>query len=353
MAYDRGEDSHSPDRAPGPTMRPAPPVRFAGHTEGPTGMNAEYLKGLAQGLAWLVTSGALGWLGAYILKMLKRRDERLAAQAARDKDDNRTTIGDYRQMMDEQEAAFLRARGLWAEEREGYRKEIADYKLREEVTGRSLQHYLVEAESMRGVIITLRRDVLLLSGGIENFIASDRFDPVIFADIDGNICYANEAASLYTGYAKEDLLLMNTDQLVPPSLIDAHRAGMARMRNGGWIPRGAVREANVENGRLLNADGTEIPTEISVTTFTVGTPPNAVMGCRSQMRRRFQRDRSPVTRIIPVRRPSSPPSIDPTNLPEPTAAPSPIVASNPGLIGPVPPAPIPLQSPDPPPEGGV
>ena len=91
-------------------------------------------------------------------------------------------------------------------------------------------------------------------------------DGIVTINKDGIIKSANGAMSNITGYAVEDLIDMNVEELMPASYRQAHRAGMQRYLSGGEsriIGKGLVQ---VE---ALHRDGTVFPVEVGITQASV------------------------------------------------------------------------------------
>jgi PAS domain S-box-containing protein len=89
-------------------------------------------------------------------------------------------------------------------------------------------------------------------------------DAVICADRDGRIQLWNPAAERILGHASEEMLGEPLTRIVPERYREAHQAGIARMGAGGE-PRIIGKTVEVA---ALRADGTEIPVELSLSTWT-------------------------------------------------------------------------------------
>lgn len=91
-------------------------------------------------------------------------------------------------------------------------------------------------------------------------------DGIVTINKDGIIKSANGAMPNITGYAVEDLIDMNVEELMPASYRQAHRTGMQRYLAGGEsriIGKGLVQ---VE---VLHRDGTIFPVEVGITQASV------------------------------------------------------------------------------------
>jgi len=89
-------------------------------------------------------------------------------------------------------------------------------------------------------------------------------DAVICADGDGLIRLWNPAAERILGHDSEEVLGEPLTVIVPERFREAHEAGVARMTGGGE-PR--IIGSTVEVA-ALRADGTEVPVELSLSTWT-------------------------------------------------------------------------------------
>ncbi len=88
-------------------------------------------------------------------------------------------------------------------------------------------------------------------------------DAIIIADPHGRILRWNQAAERCFGYSEEEALGQCVAMLIPDRLRAAHEAGLASLRAGG-VPRLIDRTLEV---RGLRKDGSEIPLEISLSTW--------------------------------------------------------------------------------------
>ncbi len=87
-------------------------------------------------------------------------------------------------------------------------------------------------------------------------------DGVISIDRHGRVSYANAAAQRIFGYPAAELLGQQlADVIVPPSLRDAHRRGLARFLATGET---AILDRRIEV-TAMRADGSEFPAELTVT----------------------------------------------------------------------------------------
>jgi diguanylate cyclase (GGDEF)-like protein/PAS domain S-box-containing protein len=86
-------------------------------------------------------------------------------------------------------------------------------------------------------------------------------DGLLTIDVAGTIRSANPAAHQIFGYESGQLLGRDVATLMPASLRDAHRAGMARFRAGGEPRVLGRRDMQLAGLRL---DGTEFPMELSI-----------------------------------------------------------------------------------------
>ena len=95
------------------------------------------------------------------------------------------------------------------------------------------------------------------------------FDSVVTMDADGVVLAANRAAERLFGYSAAEMVGRTVAELiVPPSLREAHRHGLARYLRTG---RGPVVGRRVEL-TAMRADGSEFPVELVVTRPEVGGP---------------------------------------------------------------------------------
>jgi PAS domain S-box-containing protein len=97
------------------------------------------------------------------------------------------------------------------------------------------------------------------------------FDSVVTMDHRGRVLGVNRAAQRTFGYTAEEMIGREVaDVIVPPSLRDAHRQGLARHLDRGY--GGPVVGRRVEL-TAMRKDGTEFPVELVVTRPEVPGPP--------------------------------------------------------------------------------
>jgi PAS domain S-box-containing protein len=107
-----------------------------------------------------------------------------------------------------------------------------------------------------------RTAVLATSEARQRAILDTAIDAVISIDRDARVTYVNSAFERTFGYRAEEVIGCDLAELiVPPSLREAHRRGLARYLDTG--------QARILNRRIempaLRADGTEFPAEVAVT----------------------------------------------------------------------------------------
>jgi diguanylate cyclase (GGDEF)-like protein/PAS domain S-box-containing protein len=90
-------------------------------------------------------------------------------------------------------------------------------------------------------------------------------DAIVSSDSMGNIVSWNHAAETIFGYSKSEAIGLSLTILMPSNLQDAHRAGMARLENGGEEHM-IGKTAEVEGQRK---DGSKFPLEISLAKWQV------------------------------------------------------------------------------------
>src|SRR5919106_821601 len=113
-------------------------------------------------------------------------------------------------------------------------------------------------------------DATRMSELLKAAILESALDCIITADHHGCITEFNPAAERTFGYRREDVVSMSlADVIVPPSLREAHRTGLARYLATG--------EARVLGRRVeitaMRADGTEFPVELAITPTAVDGVP--------------------------------------------------------------------------------
>jgi PAS domain S-box-containing protein len=107
-----------------------------------------------------------------------------------------------------------------------------------------------------------RASVLAVSDARQRAILEAALDAVISIDQDARITYVNSAFERTFGYRAEEVIGHDlADKIVPPSLREAHRRGLARYLQTG---QAAILDRRIEMPALC-ADGTEFPAEVTVT----------------------------------------------------------------------------------------
>jgi PAS domain S-box-containing protein len=128
-------------------------------------------------------------------------------------------------------------------------------------------HSVSEAE-LRGQadrerdVAEARATVLATSEARQRIILETALDAVISIDQDSRITYVNSAFEQTFGYRAAEVTGRDlAETIVPPSLREAHRRGLARHLETG--------QASILNRRIempaMRADGTEFPAEVAVT----------------------------------------------------------------------------------------
>lgn len=131
-----------------------------------------------------------------------------------------------------------------------------------------LETELSQAEE-RAVELAMSKDALTQSEARKTAIVEGALDCVIGMDADGRIVDFNRAAEQTFGHRREDILgdLLG-ERLVPPSMRERHRLGLARHREHGEGPiLGRRIEVNA-----LHRDGHEFPVELTVTPIMTSGP---------------------------------------------------------------------------------
>lgn len=131
-----------------------------------------------------------------------------------------------------------------------------------------LETELSQAEE-RAVELAASQDALAQSEALKAAIVEGALDCVIGMDAAGRIVDFNQAAEQTFGHRREDILgdLLG-ERLVPPSMRERHRLGLARHRDHGEGPiLGRRIEVNA-----LHRDGHEFPVELTVTPITTSGP---------------------------------------------------------------------------------
>jgi len=119
----------------------------------------------------------------------------------------------------------------------------------------------LEADREREVAET-RASVLAASEAQQRVILETALDAVISIGRDSRVTYVNSAFEQTFGYRAEEVIGRDlADTIVPASLREAHRRGLARYLRTG--------QSSILNRRIemsaMRADGTEFPAEVSVT----------------------------------------------------------------------------------------
>jgi PAS domain S-box-containing protein len=104
--------------------------------------------------------------------------------------------------------------------------------------------------------------VLAASEARQRVILETALDAVVSIDGDARVTYVNSAFERTFGYRAEEVIGRDlAEAIVPPSLREAHRRGLARHLETG--------QASILNRRIempaMRADGTEFPAEVAVT----------------------------------------------------------------------------------------
>jgi PAS domain S-box-containing protein len=107
-----------------------------------------------------------------------------------------------------------------------------------------------------------RSAVLATSEARQRAVLETALDAVISIDRDARVTYVNSAFEQTFGYRAEEVIGRDlAETIVPPSLREAHRRGLARYLETG--------QASILNRRIelpaMRADGTEFPAELAVT----------------------------------------------------------------------------------------
>ncbi|HXW43942.1 MAG TPA: PAS domain S-box protein [Streptosporangiaceae bacterium] len=107
-----------------------------------------------------------------------------------------------------------------------------------------------------------RASVLAASEARQRAILETALDAVISIDRDARITYVNSAFERTFGYRAEEVIGRDlAETIVPPSLREAHRRGLARHLETG---QASILDRRIEMS-AMRADGTEFPAEVSVT----------------------------------------------------------------------------------------
>jgi PAS domain S-box-containing protein len=107
-----------------------------------------------------------------------------------------------------------------------------------------------------------RASVLAVSEARQRTILEAALDAVISMDQDARVTYVNSAFERTFGYRAEEVIGRDlADKIVPPSLREAHRRGLARYLETG---QSTILGLRIELS-AMRADGTEFPAEVAVT----------------------------------------------------------------------------------------
>ncbi|HYB15662.1 MAG TPA: PAS domain S-box protein [Streptosporangiaceae bacterium] len=118
-----------------------------------------------------------------------------------------------------------------------------------------------EADREREVAET-RASVLAVSEARQRAVLEAALDAVISMDQDARVTYVNSAFERTFGYRAQGVIGRDLAQtIVPPSLREAHRRGLARYLETG---QGAILDRRIEMP-AMRADGTEFPAEVAIT----------------------------------------------------------------------------------------
>jgi PAS domain-containing protein len=235
----------------------------------------ERIQGWLQIVASIIGGGAIVGLGKWLLDFLKVQSDRHTQRSQEQESRERTIIAEYQRILDSKDRDH-------GEERKEWRDELKKIKEENNYIRRENQRYLIEGEAMRARIEGMNREMARVGGSAR--LLSDTLDAVLMTDMDGNICWANEAASLFLRVPVDELLQRSAVDFVPKSYLEAHRRGLERMKGRTVFLRGEIVE-RVLKGRVRLADGIEVPAEIYISVFSV----SGTMMCRAQIRRRFER----------------------------------------------------------------
>ncbi len=162
---------------------------------------------------------------------------------------------------------------------------VVDHEARLQGTGGSSTHVLARFYPVRdrdggfvgvGIAVfditerTASQQAMQRSEAIKSAILSASLDGVVTMDADGRVVELNPAAEEMFGYRAVDVIGREVaDTIVPPSLRDMHRAGLARHLAGE--SRRAIGKRVELVG--LRADGTEFPVEVALARIDVDERP--------------------------------------------------------------------------------
>jgi PAS domain S-box-containing protein len=120
---------------------------------------------------------------------------------------------------------------------------------------------LMEADREREVA-EARAAVLAASEARQRAILETALDAVVSIDGDARVTYVNSAFERTFGYRAEEVIGRDlAEKIVPPSLREAHRRGLARYLETG---QSTVLDRRIEMP-AMRADGTEFPAEVAIT----------------------------------------------------------------------------------------
>jgi PAS domain S-box-containing protein len=107
-----------------------------------------------------------------------------------------------------------------------------------------------------------RASVLAASEARQRVILETALDAVVSMDRDARVTYVNSAFERTFGYRAEEVIGRDlAEMIVPPSLREAHRRGLARHLETGQV---SILDRRIEMP-AMRADGTEFPAEVAVT----------------------------------------------------------------------------------------
>jgi len=107
-----------------------------------------------------------------------------------------------------------------------------------------------------------RASVLAVSEARQRAILEAALDAVISIDQDARVTFVNSAFERTFGYRSEEVIGRDlAEKIVPPSLREAHRRGLARYLETGLS---TILDRRIEM-HAMRADGTEFPAEVAVT----------------------------------------------------------------------------------------
>jgi len=121
-------------------------------------------------------------------------------------------------------------------------------------------------------IAETRASVLAVSEARQRAILEAALDAVISIDQHALVTYVNSAFERTFGYRAEEVIGRDlAETIVPPSLREAHRRGLARYLETG---QATILDRRIEMP-ALRADGTEFPAEVTVTRTSLPEKPEA------------------------------------------------------------------------------